>query len=284
MFKDRINWPYEGFVEFKEVDSTNCHYEVLGYYSSGKLKFQYTMINGLMHGTCRLWYESGRISKEENYAEDKLHGISRQWYEDGPIQREVNYIYGREDGTEKYWCHNGYLDAEFNYTQGRRNGFCKRWNIENNRLLSLDFYLNDRLHGLSQSWNRDGRLVERRYFFRGVRIPRSINKLIESSSLAAHHILRIRNAEVRRICFEVLTYERFLMQMKHEIIARENDSELVRIDWYKNEEPVCLVKVRCPSSGAFYTLRVPPDMKTVKEAVAWTFNVESAEYLPLEEA
>ena len=64
----------------------------------------------------------------------------------------------------------------------------------------------------------------------------------------------------------------------------KKDYDLVKIDWNKEEEPLCLVKVRCPSTGAFYTLRVPPKTKTVKEAVAWTFGISEEKYILEQEA
>ena len=75
-------------------------------------------------------------------------------------------------------------------------------------------------------------------------------------------------------------YSRFLAQMKHDVIEKDGDQELVKIDWIKSEEPICLVKVRCPSTGAFYALRVPPGIKSVKQAVAWTFGVKEEAYVP----
>ena len=44
------------------------------------------------------------------------------------------------------------------------------------------------------------------------------------------------------------------------------------------------MKVKCPSTEAFYTLRVPPTMKTVEDAVAWTFGMSGIEYSPEQEA
>ena len=93
----------------------------------------------------------------------------------------------------------------------------------------------------------------------------------------------MKNAEIRRICLEELGYARFLSQVDHQVIEKDGEYELVRIDWHKNEEPICLVKVKCPSTGAFYTLRVPLDMKTVKQAVAWTFGLKPSQYCPEKE-
>jgi hypothetical protein len=41
-----------------------------------------------------------------------------------------------------------------------------------------------------------------------------------------------------------------------------------------NDEPIVAVRVQCPSTGQWYVLRVPPQMRTCREAVAWTFGFE----------
>jgi len=225
---------------------------------NGQEKFCYHLYKGKIHGAGVVWFNEGAIRLEENFSYGRLHGLNREWYESGKLKRRVNYKNGHKTGIMREYYENGRFKSYGKYTMGIPQG------------KHLFF-------------SESGRVTTEKIYINGVLIPKGVNELMASGQLKAHHILRIGNAEVRRICLEALTYEKFLMQMKHEIITRENDSELVRIDWHKNEEPIYLVKVKCPSSGVFYTLRVPPDMKTVKEAIAWTFNVESAEYLPLEE-
>jgi hypothetical protein len=51
----------------------------------------------------------------------------------------------------------------------------------------------------------------------------------------------------------------------------------------KNEEPIFLVKVKDPSLQVYYMLRVPPNVRTCKEAIAWTFGLSSEEYNPIME-
>ncbi len=54
------------------------------------------------------------------------------------------------------------------------------------------------------------------------------------------------------------------------------------------EEPLVLVEVENATAEADgsrrrYFLRVPPHMRTAREAVAWTFDVPPEEYRPLTE-
>jgi hypothetical protein len=44
--------------------------------------------------------------------------------------------------------------------------------------------------------------------------------------------------------------------------------------------PIVAVEVTCPSTGRRYALRVPPEMMTAHEAVAWTFGLTVETYNP----
>ncbi len=44
-----------------------------------------------------------------------------------------------------------------------------------------------------------------------------------------------------------------------------------------NDEPIVCVSVRCPSTGRHYLLRVPPEMQTCRQAVAWTAGFDNPE-------
>jgi len=45
-------------------------------------------------------------------------------------------------------------------------------------------------------------------------------------------------------------------------------------------EDITFLQVKDPSSGKIYFLKVPPDMRSVQEAKAWTFGLEKEEYNP----
>jgi len=45
-------------------------------------------------------------------------------------------------------------------------------------------------------------------------------------------------------------------------------------------EDITFLQVKDPSSGKIYFLKVPPDMRSVQEAKAWTFGLEKEEYEP----
>jgi len=87
------------------------------------------------------------------------------------------------------------------------------------------------------------------------------------------------NAELRRVLLREVGYSRIMQEIPNTLIHSDRDMELRRIDAAVDVEPITLLKVTCPSTGAFYTLRVPPDSGTCEAARAWTFGEEAIEYL-----
>lgn len=265
---------------YTEPDKKNG--EAVGYYESGRLRFKYPMLNSQLHGTGKTWYKDGMIQGDEQYNNGQLHGISRQYLPDGRVFSETNYRNGLYHGTKKEWHRNGELKLIKPYTNDRLHGAWTEW-YENHALKIQMNFVDGLRHGFYREWDAKGKLISELIYVRNTQITGRLYELIRDKALTAQDILKIKNSAVRRICLEELGYARFLSQTQHEAIDKDGEYELVRVNWHKREEPICLVKVKCPSTGAYYTLRVPPHMKTVKQAVAWTFHIKKDEYSPLEE-
>lgn len=253
--------------------------ETVGYYDNGQLRFKYPLLKGELSGIGRAYFEDGSLCVEEHFFNGLRHGRSREWYKNGVLMKEAQFLGGLQHGEYKEWYEDGKQKLRREYLQGRLHGACIEWH-PNGRLKQRIAYRLDRMHGICYYWDEKGHLFEKVIYVRGVRISGDLHERIEKGTLSARLILRIQNTAIRRICLEELGYSRFLAELPHEILDRDGECELVRIDWHKREEPICLVKVKCPSTGAFYTLRVPPTVKTVHEAVAWTFGVEKDRYYP----
>ena len=273
-----LGW-LNGRLKYRYLNKEGTEAEAVEYYDNGRLKFQYLIHFGELHGSCRMWYEDGRLQCEAEYLNGRLHGPKRIWHPNGVLQAEINHKNGFRVGSYKCWHDNGKPQEISVCVNNSYDGVRTTWYPDGSMQMQCH-YRNGRLHGTEKKWDENGKLELSRAYVNGMAIPVWVNDLIVSHKLRAEHILRVDNAEVRRFCLEELGYSRFLSQMKHEVIENKGEQELVKINWMKREEPICLVKVKCPSTGAFYTLRVPPTMKTVKEAVAWTFGVRENEYLP----
>ncbi len=190
---------------------------------------------------------------------DKLEGTLVIRYPNGRIKSEMAYNRGLLDGCARGWWPNGNLRYERNYRRGA-------------------------LHGDARSWDESGKLCEEKSYLRGVSISDELKRLVKTNGLTARSIMRVRHVAVRAALIEAMGYARFLHQRKHQVLDSHGDSSLVRVDWHPKQEPLYLVKVRCPSTGTYYSLRVPPGVQNVREAVAWTFGLGETEFCPEEES
>lgn len=99
----------------------------------------------------------------------------------------------------------------------------------------------------------------------------------------ASDVINIENSTLRREALKFYGIERFFKEMKATLIHTDGKSELLRLSWHKWEDPILMVKVIDSTTRDIYLIRVPPQMKTVRQAVAWTFHREEGEYHPAEE-
>jgi hypothetical protein len=128
------------------------------------------------------------------------------------------------------------------------------------------------LHGLPLRW-------------RGVPVTAQIAFFPET--LRGVDILAERNAELRRVMIERVGFEKFLREVKAEVLDNDTDRggerKLLRVA-LADDEPMVIVSVRCPSTARQYLIRVPPATKTCRQAVAWTAGFDNPDdYAPLQE-
>lgn len=119
-------------------------------------------------------------------------------------------------------------------------------------------------------------------------IPVSHKIVFHPETLSAEEILKERNAELRRVMIERLGYEK-LLEIAHAVeLDRDKDAggerRLLRIPLEGDEAVVC-VSVQCPSTGHRFILRVPPNMTSCRQAVAWTAGYDNPnDYAPAVES
>ena len=121
--------------------------------------------------------------------------------------------------------------------------------------------------------------------WRGVPVGERIAFRPETITVA--EVLGERNAERRRVLLERFGFERFMLEAGAAVVDRDRDAggerQLLRLKLKGDEDLVC-VAVSCPSTGRRYLLRVPPDMRTCRQAVAWAAGFDDPKlYRPLVE-
>ena len=128
-------------------------------------------------------------------------------------------------------------------------------------------------------------LADVRLLWRGVPIAPRI--AFEPGSITVAEILSESNSELRRVLLERFGLERFLTEANPEVLDQDRDAggerKLLRVPMEGDEALVCIL-VLCPSTGRRYILRVPPTMKTCRQAIAWTAGFDNPDdYRPLVE-
>jgi hypothetical protein len=116
-------------------------------------------------------------------------------------------------------------------------------------------------------------------------VPVSHRIAFQPETITADEVLAEENVELRRAMLDSMGFERFLNQAGADVLDTDRDTAggertLLRVP-LKNDEDLVCVSVRCPSTRRQYLLRVPPTMKSCRQAVAWTAGFDDAkDYRP----
>jgi hypothetical protein len=121
--------------------------------------------------------------------------------------------------------------------------------------------------------------------WRGVTIDQRI--AFQPETITPKEIFDTQNLELRRVLLERMGYEAFLHKMQAEALDRDTDPGgergLLRVP-LPNDEPLVCLAVFCPSTQRQYVLRVPPNMRTCRQAAAWLAGFDNPnDYRPLVE-
>lgn len=117
--------------------------------------------------------------------------------------------------------------------------------------------------------------------FGGVTVERAVVdistqvKIDSALPIKADDVLKTRNQETKQRALRAMGYEEFVAEAKPTKLDEDGENSLLKID------DIVFVYVKDSSTPRRYLLRVPPQMKTVKEAVAWTFDRNAKEYNPI---
>lgn len=122
------------------------------------------------------------------------------------------------------------------------------------------------------------------YFFHGT----PVEKKHIDKDFTPDDIDNERNLEIRRAMMEIYDVKNYIIDSKAAVIHTDEWGTLYRKTLPLGGEPFVLVKVvnsTAEPDGTFkdYYLRVPPNMTTAREAIAWTFGKDSDEYKPEQE-
>jgi len=116
------------------------------------------------------------------------------------------------------------------------------------------------------------------WFWRGVQVTEEI--VMHPETLTIETILATPNLEVMRVMMERFGPERMVKEGDPQMLHQSSEGTLYALQLPDEWEQQVIVEVVCPSTGRHYWLRVPPTMRQVREAIAWTFGLTAYEYQP----
>jgi internalin A len=115
------------------------------------------------------------------------------------------------------------------------------------------------------------------YFHHGVKLTEEYGKL-PPDLWQAEWLLSESNAELRRVLIERIGYDRICCELQAVELDSWQEYTLLKID-NADVEPIYLLKMTCPSTGFIHALRVPPDVRSAKEAIRWVnWDIDSEEF------
>lgn len=95
--------------------------------------------------------------------------------------------------------------------------------------------------------------------------------------ITGQDILNAVNQETKQRGLKKMGYEKFVEEVKPQVIEEDGENSLLQI------QDIVFVYVKDSSTPRRYLLRVPPNTRSVKEGVAWTFGKEIKDYNPIKE-
>lgn len=144
-----------GYKLEKFIESNIHHYEPHNFvwetYSrtSKKKMYEYTYVNGKIHGLYKSWNVEGVFMKQCEYEEGKLHGKFYEYYPDGVIKTSAYYYQDNLHGNVSEWDNDGNLVRFEQWLYGKKHGKYIIFNQTDNGILLTESknYINGKLDG-----------------------------------------------------------------------------------------------------------------------------------------
>ncbi len=160
-------------VFFLTSCNTDEHQE---YYSNGKLKEEYHLLNGKFDGKTKAYYENGKIQAKGQYKNGQMTGIWYYFYDNGFIQSiqefkngilvsldfwdiKGNQLVKNGTGVVSYYNPDGQIGSVMSYKNNVFHGKCETWYLNGVKATEL-YYEYGKPIGIWKYWDENGSLVK----------------------------------------------------------------------------------------------------------------------------
>ncbi len=116
------------------------------------------------------------------------------------------------------------------------------------------------------------------YAYNGVILPEKYGR-VHPDLWQASWLLTEPNAELRRVFIQGIGYSRICQELQATEIDSWREYTLLRIDNNIDIEPIHLLKMICPSTRYIHATRVPPHIRSAREAITWmNWDIDPEEF------
>ena len=304
------------FHENGSLKSRRTGKDIAEYYSNGSIRER---ASGRPYAKTKTFYTP--FGEEENKARSSKAGIAQSAYSNGNVFEQWIYRDGKPEKYRKFERMGRLLESriegqlnlelirkddgklekiiceitgkkqlrQINYSDVRNAEalrphqamLVKTFN-KHGKPCMFEKMLNYTREGRKYSFDGNGKPKIISCYFGGVSIDPKFYEYPEN--MAVEDVFHERNLTKRSIYIRLMGYSLFLSKLKkYDTIDSDGDYSLLAVGFVQDDEPIYLLKVKCASTGVYYTLRVPPTMRTCAEAVSWTFDMSPEEYQLSEE-
>lgn len=105
-------------------------------------------------------------------------------------------------------------------------------------------------------------------------------KLSAGAPITPQDVIDCDNQTLKHRALVACGYERFVEEVGATTVDVDGEDSLIQLNPSGTNQPIQFVYVKDATSDKRYLLRVPPTMRRVREAIAWTFGMGEREYRP----
>lgn len=114
----------------------------------------------LKNGYTEFTYSNGKVSSAGTMLNGKPDGYWKTFYENGILKSEGNRKNFQLDSLWKFYNELGNLSTTYFYQEGKKNGFKKIYNLETQKVVSEENFVNDTKQGMSFYYKEDYKYKE----------------------------------------------------------------------------------------------------------------------------
>mgnify|MGYP005644267197 CR=1 FL=1 len=145
------------------------------------VEFNKDYVDGVLHGAEKVFYRSGKLKSVGYFNKGLIDGTTTLYYEDGSVQAEVNFSNGIREGRAVSYYPDGTKQSEQFYITDKLYGLSRQWFDTGSLMISRD-YSKGLLHGEVTTYYESGKVFEVTKFNYGT--PKFKRTYNEDGSLA----------------------------------------------------------------------------------------------------